>query len=87
MQGAGGGYVGYGLLTVLYKIMGFWASLIVIVCLIFISLMLMFNATLESIIGRESWFAKMLYPINFVFNKIFGRGQETKEKILMIPKL
>ncbi|MDD4900629.1 MAG: DNA translocase FtsK 4TM domain-containing protein [Patescibacteria group bacterium] len=74
-QGAGGGYIGYGILSVFYKIMGFWASLIVIVCLILIALMLMFNATLESIIGRESWFAKLLYPINFIFNKIFGGGQ------------
>jgi len=45
--------------------------------------MLLFNATLESIIGRDSWFAKMLYPINFIFNKIFGRdqGSETDEAV------
>src|SRR3989338_8141384 len=58
-QGIGGGYIGYGMLTILYKLMGFWASLIVIVCLILISLMLIFNARLESIIGSESWFAKI----------------------------
>ena len=75
-QGAGGGYLGFGMISVFTKIMGFWASLIVVVCLIFISLMLMFNATLESIIGRESWFAKLLYPINFLFNKIFGGRDE-----------
>src|SRR3989339_898522 len=46
-QGAGGGYLGFGIITIFTKIMGFWASLIVIVCLLFISLMLMFNATLE----------------------------------------
>lgn len=75
-QGAGGGYLGFGLVSILTKIMGFWAGLIVIIGLIFISLMLMFNATLESIIGRDSWFAKLLYPINFVFSKIFGSRAE-----------
>ncbi len=81
MEGQGGGYIGYGLLTIFYKIMGFWASLVVIVGLLFISVMLLFNATLESMIGRDSWFAKLLYPINFVFNKIFrrGRGDEIDE--------
>ncbi|MBI2459574.1 MAG: DNA translocase FtsK 4TM domain-containing protein [Parcubacteria group bacterium] len=74
-QGAGGGYIGYGLISIFNKIMGFWASLIAVVGLILISLMLMFNASLESLVGRESWFAKMFYPINFVFNKIFGRAQ------------
>jgi len=79
-QGAGGGYIGYGIISILTKLMGFWASLIAVVCLIFISLMLMLNASLESLIGRDSWFAKMLYPINFIFNKIFGgRGEAEAE--------
>ncbi|MDD4271625.1 MAG: DNA translocase FtsK 4TM domain-containing protein [Patescibacteria group bacterium] len=77
-EGAGGGYIGYGIITIFTKIMGFWASLIAVVCLILISLMLMLNASLESLIGRDSWFAKMLYPINFVFNKIFGSSQESE---------
>ncbi len=75
-EGVGGGYIGFGLLTIFTKLMGFWAGLIVIVCLIFISLMLMLNATLESLIGRDSWFAKLLYPINFLWNKIFGSGED-----------
>jgi len=80
-QGAGGGYIGYGIITIFNKLMGFWASLIVVVCLILISLMLMLNATLESLIGRDSWFAKMLYPINFLFNKIFGQKEGAEEKM------
>jgi S-DNA-T family DNA segregation ATPase FtsK/SpoIIIE len=80
-SGLGGGYLGYGLLATLCKVMGFWASLIVIVCLLFISLMLLFDATLKSIIGRDSWFAKMLYPINFIFNKIFGHGEEAAVEV------
>lgn len=77
-EGAGGGYIGYGIISIFTKIMGFWASLIAVICLILISLMLMLNATLESLIGRESWFAKIFYPINFVFDKIFGGNQEAE---------
>ncbi|MDP2708517.1 MAG: DNA translocase FtsK 4TM domain-containing protein, partial [bacterium] len=79
-EGAGGGQIGYGIISIFTKIMGFWASLIAVVCLILISLMLMLNASLESLIGKDSWFAKMFYPINFVFNKIFGSGQEIEEE-------
>ena len=74
-QGMGGGYIGYGIISIFTKIMGFWASLIAVVCLILISLMLMLNASLESLIGKDSWFARTLYPINFLYNKIFSRGQ------------
>ena len=77
-EGAGGGYIGYSLVTIFYKIMGFWAGLIVIVGLLFIAIMLMFNATLESIIGRDSWFFKLLYSVNYIFNKIFGSGRENE---------
>ncbi|MDO8593134.1 MAG: DNA translocase FtsK 4TM domain-containing protein [bacterium] len=78
-QGAGGGYIGFSLVSLLTKIMGFWASLISIVCLVFISLMLMLNATLESLIGGDSWFIKLFYPINFLYNKIFRSGGEVLE--------
>ncbi len=78
-QGEGGGYIGYGIISIFSKIMGFWASLVSVVCLILISLMLMLNASLESLIGKDSWFAKMFYPINFIFNKIFGSGPEQEE--------
>lgn len=77
--GAGGGYIGLFLASGLVKLMGFWAGLIVVVCLMLISLMLMFNAPLAGLIGRESLFAKLLYPINFIFNKIFRRGEEETE--------
>lgn len=79
LDGMGGGYIGYGLLSILNKIMGFWAGLIIIIGLIFISVMLMFNASLRSLIGQESWFAKMLRPINYIFDKIFaGRDQDAQ---------
>jgi len=81
--GAGGGYLGYLTVLAFIKIMGFWASLIVIIGLLLISFMLMFNAPLETVIGRDSWFAKMLYPINFILNKIFKKeagDEEVKEE-------
>ncbi len=76
--GEGGGHIGYGIISVFTKIMGFWASLITVICLILISLMLMLNASLESLIGGESWFVKIFYPVNFIFNKIFGSGKESE---------
>ncbi len=84
-DGAGGGYLGYAVIAMFNKVMGFWASLIVLLALLLVSLMLMFNATLARVIGRESWFARILYPINFVFDKIFRRnkyaaGQEAEEE-------
>ncbi len=79
-SGAGGGYIGLFLASGLIKLMGFLASLIAVVCLILISLMLMFNAPLARLIGRESLFSKLLYPINFVFNKIFRRGEEEEDE-------
>ncbi|MDP3043134.1 MAG: DNA translocase FtsK 4TM domain-containing protein [bacterium] len=78
--GAGGGYIGLFLASGLTKLMGFWASLIVAICLMLISLMLMFNASLARLIGRESLFAKLLYPINFIFNKILRRGEEEEDE-------
>ncbi len=78
-SGAGGGYLGYLIVLAFDKIMGFWASLIVIIGLLLISFMLMFNAPLETVIGRDSWFAKMLYPINFILNKIFRRSSVEAE--------
>ncbi len=82
-RGAGGGYLGYLIVLAFDKIMGFWASLIIIIGLLLISFMLMFNAPLETVIGRESWFAKMLSPINFILNKFFKREageEEIKEE-------
>ena len=79
-QGAGGGYLGLLIVLVFTKIMGFWASLIVLLCLLIISLMLMFNAPLEAIIGANSWFAKLMSPINFLFNKIFRRADVSDEE-------
>lgn len=74
--GEGGGYVGLAAASALVKIMGFWAAMIIIICLLIISLMLIFNATLMSLISRVSWMAKIFCPFVFLFNKIFKRGEK-----------
>lgn len=79
--GQGGGYLGLATTSVLNNIMGFWATLIVVICLLLVSVMLMFNAKLESILGKDSWFAKVIYPINFLLNKLFRRSEEDYEII------
>lgn len=79
-RGEGGGYIGLLFASNFVQIMGFWAGLIVLICLLLISLMLMFNTNLWALIGRGSWLSKLLFPVNFVFAKIFKRGRE-KHKI------
>ncbi|MEK7173222.1 MAG: DNA translocase FtsK 4TM domain-containing protein, partial [Patescibacteria group bacterium] len=81
-NGVGGGYLGLIIVSGFTKSMGVWASLIILVCLLIVALMLMFNATLESIIGNNNWFSKIIYSINYLFNKIFQRSDVEKlEKI------
>lgn len=75
-SGNGGGYVGLIMASALIKIMGFWASLITVICFLLISLMLMFNKPLVKLIGGESWLAKILYPFIFVFNKLFRKKEK-----------
>ncbi|MCG2701308.1 DNA translocase FtsK [Candidatus Parcubacteria bacterium] len=79
-EGAGGGYIGLLVASAFVKIMGFWAGLIVAICLLLISLMLMFDTSLMRLIGNESWLAKLFYPISFAFNKIFKRSEEDSEE-------
>ncbi len=77
--GEGGGYVGWLVSLGFINIMGFWASLIVLICLILISLMLMFNTSLRVLIGSESWLAKLCYPFSFAYAKIFKRDKEEED--------
>lgn len=78
--GHGGGYLGLFLTSAFIKLMGFWASLIVVICLLLVSLLLMFNTSLVALIGRESWLAKIFYPLNFILAKLFKRGEKEEEE-------
>ncbi|MEK7810409.1 MAG: DNA translocase FtsK 4TM domain-containing protein, partial [Pseudomonadota bacterium] len=79
--GFGGGYIGLFLASGFIKILGLWASFIVVFCLILISLMLIFNTTLTRLVGRESWLARLIYhPIIFITTKLFRRGGKDEER-------
>ncbi len=75
--GVGGGYIGYFLSSIFYKLLGFWGGILTALGLCLISLMLMFNTTLANILGSESWLAKLIYhPVAFIFDKAFRRGEK-----------
>jgi len=74
--GEGGGYIGLLFVSGFIKLMGFWASMILFIGLLLISLMLMFNTNLWALIGRESWLAKLFYPFIFVYFKVFKRDRD-----------
>jgi len=79
--GKGGGYVGLVLANIFVKLMGLIASLIITICLLVISLLLMFNTSLINLFGKESLLARILYPFNFLVAKIFRikRGEDEEE--------
>ncbi|MFA6389598.1 MAG: DNA translocase FtsK 4TM domain-containing protein, partial [Patescibacteria group bacterium] len=75
-EGRGGGYLGYFLAGGLVKVLGLWASIILVLCLIAISLLLLFDTTLASLVGSESIFAK----IGAAFNKAIAFVLRRKAK-------
>jgi len=75
IDGAGGGYVGLYSALIFYNILGFWASLIVLIGLLFVSLMLMLEVSLAKLIGGESIFSVIFYPFKLLFSKLFSHGE------------
>lgn len=67
--GKGGGYIGLFLVKIFVSLIGFWAALLVLVCLFMISLMLMFNSTLSGLVGEESLFSRVLAPMKWLFRR------------------
>lgn len=82
LVGKGGGHVGLFFAEIFIKYLGFLASFLVSLGLIIISWMLLFNTTLVGLFGKESYFAKIVYPINFLFAKLLGlkKGESTDEE-------
>jgi S-DNA-T family DNA segregation ATPase FtsK/SpoIIIE len=78
--GAGGGYIGYFLTNSFVKLTGFYAALIILIALFLVSLMLMFNTTLNRLFGRDSWVGKLLFPITWLIGKLFKRREESAEE-------
>jgi S-DNA-T family DNA segregation ATPase FtsK/SpoIIIE len=76
IAGDGGGYLGFIFASAFFKLIGFWGGLIVIIGLLIISFMVIFNAPLYSLVGSESWLARLFFhPVKFIFNKVFRRGE------------
>ena len=76
-QARGGGIIGIAFSYPLLKAMGFWASLVVIIALLIISLIIIFNTSILAVFKREGFIRKLLNNISGFFvnlkNKIIWR--------------
>jgi DNA segregation ATPase FtsK/SpoIIIE, S-DNA-T family len=77
--GAGGGYTGYIFANALINLMGFFASLLTVFCLLLVSIMVTFDTSLSRMFGPESFFAKIMFPFNFLLKKVFKNKAEEEE--------
>lgn len=68
-SGEGGGYIGFFASYPLQKIMGFWAGLIILIALFFISFLTMFNTTLSRLLSPGVKIGSRLNPFNW-FKKV-----------------
>ncbi|OGF27194.1 hypothetical protein A2242_02410, partial [Candidatus Falkowbacteria bacterium RIFOXYA2_FULL_47_9] len=75
----GGGYVGLFLVKIFVSLVGFWASLLVLLCLFAISLMLLFNTSLSGLFGEHGFFRALTMPLRFVWQKLSGQGGKADE--------
>ncbi len=70
-EGVGGGYLGYYLSQAADYLFGFWGGVLVLACLFLISLVLVFNTSLNTIIGKDSllarFFSWLLKPLSVSF--------------------
>ncbi len=67
-EGVGGGYIGFYLSQFFLYLFGFWGGLLILICLFLISLVLVFNTSLNAIIGSESLLAKILSSLSKLFS-------------------
>jgi S-DNA-T family DNA segregation ATPase FtsK/SpoIIIE len=77
-EGVGGGYIGYYLSLAFNYVFGFWGGVIVLIALLLISLVLVFNTSLARIVGRDSFFAKILNPFILFFSNLFS-GSDSED--------
>lgn len=76
--GGGGGYVGYYLSRAFFYALGFWGGVVVLVAILLIALVLLFNTSLDNIVGRESWLGKAFKPFVIFFKELFSSSNEDK---------
>lgn len=80
-EGKGGGYLGLVVSLPLLKIMGIWASAIVLIALLFISVLIVFSTSLERVIERGGLVGRLLRGVRqfFIGLKVkFTKPQEEK---------
>ena len=87
LEGIGGGYIGLYLSKLFFYIFGFWGGVLVLVALLLISLVLVFNTSLDRLVGRESLFAKVFRPFALFFQNLFSSsaeddGEDGKKKLI-----
>jgi S-DNA-T family DNA segregation ATPase FtsK/SpoIIIE len=77
--GSGGGYIGLYLSKLFFYIFGFWGGVLVLIALLLIALVLMFNTSLDRMVGRESFFAKIFRPFGLFFKNLFSSSADEEE--------
>jgi len=76
IEGIGGGYVGLYMSRLFFYIFGFWGGVLVLIALSLISLVLLFNTSLDGLVGRESFLAKIFRPFGIFFRSLFSWSDE-----------
>jgi DNA segregation ATPase FtsK/SpoIIIE, S-DNA-T family len=79
-EGVGGGYVGYYLSQVFVYSVGFWGGVILLTGFFLISLALVFNKPLSSIIGSGNWFIQFFS--NLFKRRKINNKDESSDNIL-----
>ena len=80
--GKGGGYIGLFLAKIFINLVGFWAALLVLGCLLVISLVLIFDTTISGMFGAQGFLGRLFAPFGWVLNRLRSRqgAGETSEE-------
>ncbi|PIR13451.1 cell division protein FtsK [Candidatus Falkowbacteria bacterium CG11_big_fil_rev_8_21_14_0_20_39_10] len=79
-QGLGGGWTGFYLARIFYNVLGFWGGLLVLIALLLLGLMLLFDASLSTLVGAESIFSKIFLPLKILFARLFGKKEASEDE-------
>ncbi len=76
IDGRGGGYLGFLLSYPFQKIMGFWASLVVISAITLISILILFNTTLSHLSEKPTKLGRLVYRFKNLFRRSSSLADE-----------
>ncbi|MCD4693849.1 DNA translocase FtsK 4TM domain-containing protein, partial [bacterium] len=82
-SGKGGGYIGMFFAKGFYSVLGSAGSWVILLAFLIISLLLMFNTTLDNLFGKKSFVLKFFLPIRYLFifiKGLFERDYEDEEE-------